>query len=181
MFSRIKGAIDRSIAEEQARQKTLAEQRSSSGSPASSSTPRPRSVSRTNSTNSPRRKTKKPSQDVSAADSGPNPDPAVFEAAFVLDDDEADSISRAATPKPSATEKGTDSGSPNDGDDKKDATDGQDGQTEQNGDNKNKSAKESEDEAKDASSAAPAELSPQVKQRLRKLEKLEATYPGRLP
>ncbi|KAK6856580.1 vesicular transport protein [Apiospora arundinis] len=97
MFQRFKSALDKSIAEEQARQKTIAEQRSNNASPASNS--RPQSVSRTNSSAA-KRKTKKPSQDVgNGADNLPNTDPAVFEAAFALDDEEAEEKAAVAKPE----------------------------------------------------------------------------------
>ena len=82
----------------------------------------------------------------------PNPDPAVFEAAFVLDD--SDDPSRTGTPKPAPPEK--------------DAPD-----TAKDG--LKPDAAES-----DGKDAPMAELSPEIRQRLRKLEKLEATYPGEL-
>ncbi|KAI1391770.1 uncharacterized protein F4822DRAFT_105172 [Hypoxylon trugodes] len=163
MFSRIKGAIDRSIAEEQARQRVAAEQRSNSPS---ASGQRPRSVSRTNSTNSPaRRKTKRPSQDQTNGDGATNPDPAVFEAAFVLDDEDADATS-GLPEKP-----GRDAVVNNEKDGGGDAT-------EQNGETQDQSNNTLDEKPKDALSPAPAELPPHVKTKLRKLEKLEATYPG---
>ncbi|KAI1445517.1 hypothetical protein F5Y02DRAFT_127405 [Annulohypoxylon stygium] len=176
MLSRIKGAIDRSIAEEQARQRALAEQRSSAGSP-SATGQRPRSVSRTNSTNtSARRKAKKPSQDTSNGDGAPNPDPAVFEAAFVLDDEDADPAPGQATSAQS--EKTMKEGAANN--EKNDAS------NEQNEGAKDQASAGAgtEEKPKDASSTAPStaptDLPPQVKTKLRKLEKLEATYPGKL-
>ncbi|OIW30732.1 hypothetical protein CONLIGDRAFT_653509 [Coniochaeta ligniaria NRRL 30616] len=88
MFQRIRGAIDRTIAEEQARQKAHTTPNNGAA---------PDAVRRSGSTSDSarRQRTKKPSQDTSkdaAAESAPTPDPAVFqaafEAAFVLDDSE---------------------------------------------------------------------------------------------
>ncbi|KAK6956059.1 hypothetical protein Daesc_001329 [Daldinia eschscholtzii] len=162
MFSRIKGAIDRSIAEEQARQKALAEQRSTARSP-SASGQRQRSVSRTNSTNSSaRRKIKKPSQDISNGDGAVNPDPAVFEAAFVLDDDDTES-------QLAPSEK-TVVGSLSDNEkDHSTAT--------QNEEKKDQAGVGEDVNSKADAPPAPAELPLHIKSKLRKLEKLEATYP----
>ncbi|KAH9905186.1 hypothetical protein F4778DRAFT_696550 [Xylariomycetidae sp. FL2044] len=174
MFSgfgkKIQGAIDRSIAEEQARQKANVE-RSNANSP-SGSTPRPRSVSRTNSSNSPaKRRIKKPSQDAINGDTAVNPDPAVFEAAFVIDDDEADNASQTSPEKSTPPEPGMAKEQGN-GD-----TDKQDTGGEHNGEKKEDGTSVPEGKAKDPVPPAPAELSPQLKTRLKKLEKLEATYP----
>ncbi|KAI1658579.1 hypothetical protein F4813DRAFT_38828 [Daldinia decipiens] len=165
MFSRIKGAIDRSIAEEQARQKALTEQRSTTSSP-SAPGQRPRSVSRANSTNSStRRKTKKPSQDNSNGDGAANTDPAVFEAAFVLDDDDIENAS-AQPAAPEKTVGGTSSGNEKD-----------DSATERNGEAKDHIGGGEDENPKASLPTAPAELPPHVRSKLRKLEKLEATYP----
>ncbi|KAI0190369.1 hypothetical protein EV127DRAFT_89890 [Xylaria flabelliformis] len=83
MFSRIKDALDRTIAEEQARHRTLAEQRT-----ANTSTNDAVASPSTDSA-------KKPGQGGTA-----HPDPAVFEAAIRQEDD-SDSASRSATPNPS--------------------------------------------------------------------------------
>lgn len=151
---RIRGAIDRTIAEEQARQLKTTE-----GAAAS----KPARAKKTT---------------FDASEAAVNPDPAVFEAAFVLDD--SDEPSRAATPKPALPEKDT---------------------TEKDKMNDDKTINEKEEAAtadadvkkaagkddgspeppkKDTDASKPsAELSPEIKQRLRKLEKLEATYPGK--
>lgn len=115
-----------------------------------------------------------------ASDAGdaPNPDPAVFEAAFVIDD--SDEPSRAATPLP-----------PNAADEKKsDNTNGQgnmpeDKTPEGQGANDEGSADKAQDGATDAPATKPQapklqEMSPEIRQKLRKLEKLEATYPGKI-
>jgi hypothetical protein len=176
MFQRFKSAIDRTIAEEQARQKAASEQQQS----ASPSGARPRSVSRTNSAkDSPaKRRVKKPSQDVANGDNVPNPDPAVFEAAFALDEEEAEA--KATSVQPGDSEK---NGSEEPAVLEK-AAEVDDQIKEKAGEATpvpdEKAAKE---EPVPAAAPAPAELSPDIKTKLRKLEKLEKTYPGmpRLP
>lgn len=172
MFQRIKGAIDRTIAEEQARQ--LA---------ADAASPRaPSSVSRSASSASTARKPrpKKPSQEIGKeADNGAaNTDPAVFEAAFVIDDEES---SRSATPQPSvASEKNSENGGSNNT-----AEDGEKGDTgsgntttdpEKNGDNEGR--KSEGDKPLPPPKTTAADLAPDVRAKLRKLDKLEKTYPG---
>ncbi|KAI9803125.1 MAG: hypothetical protein M1833_001196 [Piccolia ochrophora] len=94
MFQRLKGAIDARIAEEQARQ------RIGGDSPSSRSNSIPRDASRTGSPSKrparTRDRDKPPSNAVSRG-----PDPAEFEAAFVIEDDDAPS--RAGTPGPERT------------------------------------------------------------------------------
>lgn len=173
MFQRIKGAIDRTIAEEQARQIAA----DAAASPRASS-----SVSRSASSASTARKPrpKKPSQDVGKdADNGAaNTDPAVFEAAFVIDDEEP---SRSGTPQPStASEK-----SPVDGESKNVAEDGEKGDTgsgnttkdpEKNGDNEGRNSEG--DKPVPPPKTTAADLPPDIRAKLRKLDKLEKTYPG---
>ncbi len=169
----IKGAIDRTIAQEQARQKALAEQRSHS----SSSDRRSASISRTARTDSPaRRRQKKPSQDVVNGETGPNPDPSVFEAAFVIDDDDGDTSTRSSTPKPAVPEKDAkivkEGASSNEGDRRG-------GMDEQNGENSAQETRNPGEKARDdANTNTTPELPHQIKAKLRKLEKLESTYPG---
>ncbi|OAR04914.1 hypothetical protein LLEC1_07221 [Akanthomyces lecanii] len=91
MFQRIRGAIDRTIAEEQARQRSDDAPTSRSGSNSSRQGASTGRRSRPNNGN------------TDAAEAPPNPDPAVFEAAFVIDD--SDEASRAGTPKPAVPEK----------------------------------------------------------------------------
>lgn len=172
MFQRIKGAIDRTIAEEQARQIAA-----DAASPRASS-----SVSRSASSASTARKPrpKKPSQDVGKdADNGAaNTDPAVFEAAFVIDDEEP---SRSATPQPStASEKNAENG-----ESKSVAEDGEKGDTEsgnttkdpeKNGDNEGRQSEG--DKPVPPPKYTPVELPPDIRAKLRKLDKLEKTYPG---
>lgn len=178
MFQRLKGSLDRVIAEEQARQKAANEQAgagSNSGSPRQSS-----SVSRSNSAASAARKPrpKKQSQDVSKQDDGAaNLDPAVFEAAFVIDDDEP---SRANTPKPPSDEQAPQNGDGKDGGPASDEA-GASAKAEGNA----QPAKDGEARAKDDEQKPvpppkndTSELPPDVRTKLRKLEKLEATYPG---
>lgn len=184
MFSRIKGAIDRTIAEEQARQKAFTDQnqaghtrqsgsvsRSNSGASLASKKPRPR----------------KAAQDASSKDAesaaAANPDPAVFEAAFTIDDEEP---SRVATPVPS-----TDQNTSQDGEDPtSNAIEAAEGEREDNDNDKGKE-KEQDDsgsggmgktpEKSNASSekrASTSDLPADVRAKLRKLEKLEGAYPG---
>jgi hypothetical protein len=181
MFQRIRGAIDRTIAEEQARQKTLADA-ASVGRSASTS-------SRKNGTEaSKRNKSTKASAADAAADSVPNPDPAVFEAAFVIDD--SDDPSRAGTPKPPPT---TMEALNDDLGGEETKLEGKTTDTEK----EKRDKADKDDEGNASANAKPAgagssvkaqnssatastgtELAPEIKQKLRKLEKLEATYPG---
>ncbi|KAI1851000.1 hypothetical protein JX266_003665 [Neoarthrinium moseri] len=165
MFQRFKSAIDRTIAEEQARQKAASDQPTPSGT-------RPRSVSRTNSAkDSPaKRRPKKPAQDVSNGDGLPNPDPAVFEAAFALDEEEAEA--KETDEKPAVAQDDATTAEKADGL----ATD----DAESNGDRVDKPAKSPEAAGPAVSTAQPAasaELPAEVKAKLRKLDKLEKTYP----
>lgn len=98
-----------------------------------------------------------------------NPDPAVFEAAFVLDDGEDQS--RGGTPKPSMPEDKAEVGSAAAGTEGTDAS-------QQNGDKEKTAPAEGQSQAKKTDSLA--DLPPEIKSKLRKLEKLEATYPGEL-
>lgn len=178
MFQKIRGAIDQTIAQEQARQKAAAD-RAASGSAAT--------VRRTNSSaSSPARRPKKASaassKDVKDSE-GATSDPAVFEAAFVLDDDDTDGPSRTGTPKPplpekdetpadSANAKGKATAENSDGAKSAPAVDG----TVSAG----AAGEQSAPSSKPGSTApgASQELPPNIKTKLRKLEKLEATYPG---
>jgi len=178
MFQKIRGAIDQTIAQEQARQKAAAD-RVASGSAAT--------VRRTNSSaSSLARRTKKAaaasSKDVKESE-GATSDPAVFEAAFVLDDDDTDGPSRTGTPKPPLPEKD---------DAPTDSTDTKGKATAETSDGaKSAPAAESaasagsagEQSAPSSKPGSPApganqELPPNIKTKLRKLEKLEATYRG---
>lgn len=178
MFQRIKGAIDRTIAEEQARQKALSDQQAVGGGAAATvHTRQSSSVSRSNSGAS--AQTKKPRQKKAAQDASKdvegavaNPDPAVFEAAFVIDDDEP---SRSTTPLPPSEQKEQ---VLQNGDSKGDGDTG-------TGDDKDSEKKGTDVQASDEDRpvpppkpAASPELPPDVRAKLRKLEKLEATYPG---
>lgn len=178
MFQRIKGAIDRTIAEEQARQKALSDQAAAGGGGAASGhTRQSSSVSRSNSsasTQARKPRQKKAAQDASKEVEGgaTNPDPAVFEAAFVIDDDEP---SRSSTPLPPSEQKekrpqngdSKGDGDPITGEDKDSEKKGTDGQT-----------LEGDKPVPPPKPAATPELPPDVRAKLRKLEKLEATYPG---
>ncbi|KEY65271.1 hypothetical protein S7711_01789 [Stachybotrys chartarum IBT 7711] len=162
------GAIDRTIAEEQARQKAYSE---------TNTIARPGSTSsrRTDSASARQKKAT-----VDTADAPPNPDPAVFEAAFVIDD--SDDPSRASTPMPQASEKDAlaesvtaSNSTADDGAHEKNVK-GNDGGAEKTGVTDAQALSEkAKTEAKPA--VATSELTPEIKQKLRKLEKLEATYP----
>lgn len=179
MFQRIKGAIDRTIAEEQARQKTYL-----SDQPAAGQAKQSPAVSRSNSSTSAagkRPRQKKAVQDASkeADAAAANPDPAVFEAAFVIDDDEP---SRTGTPLPPSEEHNGESQEEGNHDGEKgDTSSGNAGKDpEKTGGDDGDDPDGDKPEPPPKYSAAPAspELSPDVRAKLRKLEKLEATYPG---
>ncbi|RCI17379.1 hypothetical protein L249_1691 [Ophiocordyceps polyrhachis-furcata BCC 54312] len=166
MFQRIKGAIDRTIAEEQARQKSIAESSTTSRPPSNSSR-------RNESPAAAKRPRAKRPSSVDTSDAAPNPDPAVFEAAFVIDD--SDEPSRAASPRPPQPSKDDSLQDPLAESEKPaidDHAQGQDekGSRDDGGPNR---------QAADPPSHPPAAtgLTPEIRQRLRKLEKLEATYP----
>ena len=110
-----------------------------------------------------------------------NPDPAVFEAAFVIDDgDDSTAPSRVATPllagkDTKAGDAGKDTeqaggGAPVNGATNAPAT-GDNGEA-------NKPATDRAVNAAPAAAPAASELPPDVRVRLRKLDKLEKTYPG---
>lgn len=164
-FQRIRGAIDRTIAEEQARQRSDDAPMSRSGS----------NSSRQGANIGRRARPNNGSTD--GVEAPPNPDPAVFEAAFVIDDD--DEPSRTGTPKPEVPGK--------DAPASKEATSDVGDKTADGGSEKrpntvkpdHATSSATASNATAASGPGPTELSPEIKQRLRKLEKLEATYPGR--
>jgi hypothetical protein len=179
MFQRIRGAIDRTIAEEQARQKTL--------DPGAS--PAPSRTASTSRKRNPAGKQSGASAEPPEAGAAPNPDPAVFEAAFVIDD--SDELSRAGTPKPPSTQPAEDTDrSAEDGSkpppttsdvepqaSKEQATDepAQSSKTQQTSTG---AATETQEAKTEAMAGPPAQMTPEIRQKLRKLEKLEATYPG---
>jgi chromosome segregation ATPase len=177
VLQRITGAINRTIAEEQARQKAASTDRTG---PSSSSTRRSGSVSRHSDSPVRRPRAKKQSQDASKeptnGDGTVNLDPAVFEAAFILGDSEEPS--RANTPNPAAAEQEVkekaeaSSETPN----ANEATPVQN--ADKSSEEKRMAAKEGRTD--DAMVLPAAELPPEVQSKLRKLEKLEATYPGSL-
>jgi hypothetical protein len=136
MFQRFKSAIDRTIAEEQARSQTAAQSRSPS---------RTRSTSSRKGDGTPAQRAKARKQAADAGDA-PNPDPAVFEAAFVIDDESEPS--RATTPMPPAAndDSKTDNGNAqNNGSDEKNADDSKD----------DASSGKNQDGGADASAARP--------------------------
>ncbi|KAK7558054.1 hypothetical protein IWX92DRAFT_64126 [Phyllosticta citricarpa] len=155
MFQRLKGAIDSRIAEEQARQRQVAEQ-------SRSQTPgRSNSVRRSNSRAlSPGRRPARPrTPDLGDKPNAKGPDPAEFDPEFVVGEDE---MSRSTTPKPA---------------DDKDET-AQAAAPTENG-NVSKGEQESSDSKQYVGgSAASAELPMETRMRLRKLEKLEPKYSG---
>ncbi|KAI2627143.1 hypothetical protein GGS21DRAFT_255135 [Xylaria nigripes] len=155
MFSRIKGALDRSLAEEQARHKASTE-RGANSNPAST----------TNNNNGlPLRQA----------------DPAVFEDAFKLDEDDTDAINRSATPKPAPPENGPKVNSD-------DTNPGKSISPQKLGQNsENEKAAEIDADAPEKTgepalppSVPPAStnLPPKIVTRLKRLDKLEGTYKG---
>ncbi|KAI1419746.1 hypothetical protein F5Y12DRAFT_720343 [Xylaria sp. FL1777] len=131
MFSRIKDALDRTIAEEQARHKVSGEQKVG---------------------------VKKPAQGNPT-----NSDPAVFEAAFKLEDD-PDSSSPSPTPRPAAPKEATKLDANDPSSETKNSTQGQ------NGDSNKASG------TLTLGSLDEPTLAPEVKVKLRRLNRLEATY-----
>ncbi|KAK4102827.1 hypothetical protein N658DRAFT_485059 [Parathielavia hyrcaniae] len=186
MLQRIKGAIDRTIAEEQARQRTSLD--SQRQAPTSGTAELRRSASSsTTGTQSPARRprpTKKPSEDLTSrhgnSDGAANPDPAVFEAAFVIDDaDDSAAPSRIATPSSVDKDaKAGDSGKER----AQGATDASVSATAgapptgSNGEGSN-AGKEQLADAAPTAGPSTFDLPPEVRARLRKLDKLEKTYP----
>jgi hypothetical protein len=186
---RIRGAIDRTIAEEQARQKAHTTQNNGAA---------PDAVRRSGSTDDSarRQRTKKPSQDASkqtAAESASTPDPAVFqaafEAAFTLDDSEdgdpptvpvkdgdgGPDATKATTPpakeenaaeRTPTTASGVDNGDQAASDIKQ--TNGNDAPP----------PKQTIEPADNQKNATVAELPLEVRKRLRRLDKLDKNYEG---
>ena len=160
------GAIDRSIAEEQAKSNI-------NSSATHSRTP---STSRKNGTTAGKRAGgKDASTDIS--DAPVNPDPAVFEAAFVIDD--SDDPSRAGTPKPpGADDTDVKRKLENTTDDPLSNGSGKDAQPAEGENQKEQVDGEDNAPAQAPKPTPPSDLTPEIRQKLRKLEKLEATYPG---
>ncbi|KAK8172248.1 hypothetical protein BKA80DRAFT_19619 [Phyllosticta citrichinensis] len=158
MFQRLKGAIDSRIAEEQARQRQVAEQ-------SRSQTPgRSNSIRRSNSrTLSPGRRPARPrTPDLGDKSNAKGPDPTEFDPEFVVGEDE---LSRSTTPKPA---------------DEKDET-AQAAAPTENG-NVAMGEQEGPDGKQEAGdSTTAAELPMETRMRLRKLEKLEPKYSGMAP
>ncbi|KAI4116618.1 MAG: hypothetical protein LQ345_003004 [Seirophora villosa] len=150
MFQRLKGAIDSTIAQEQARQ------RSALTSPPPSSASRKPS-SRAESPAKRALRPHPPSRQHGEA-SGKGPDPAEFEPEFVIDD--SDVPSRSGTPGPTLMRSESSTQIPT-----QEATE----------EAKNVEGKP-EEPTRDGSSAAPQELPTDVRVKLRKLEKLESRY-----
>lgn len=188
-MQRLKTTIDRTIANEQAR--SLEAQRA----PAATSSQRPGQRSRASSgagTHSPARKprtTKKSvdegaSKDANGEGATANLDPAVFEAAFVIDEtDEAPTPARTATPNPAdKSNMNNDAGNA-----EKPADTAEEGKKstdlQENGEKGGipKGSTEQPSRTGSPSTSSTAELPLEVKTRLRKLDKLEKTYPGTYP
>jgi hypothetical protein len=144
------------------------------------------STSRAGKSESPARRprVKKASQDATrdSANGGDsaalNPDPAVFEAAFVIDD--AEGPSRVGTPMSSTNEKEIAG--------ENDAAEGSKGNNESSGEGQIQEGDKpaidvttltNEKKPDTTSHTTAVELPADVRAKLRKLEKLEATYPGR--
>lgn len=185
-YQRLKGAIDQRIAEEQSKawsSNASSSQRPSPSAASSSSaaaTRRSRSSSGTKTQSPARRPRKKPSEDTTNGD-GPtsNPDPAVFEAAFVIDDtDESGTPARVATPV--SADKSADQKPAGKTADIVAQTSPTPAATASQNAEKGETARAASDQAQQTSPATSggAELSPEIRTRLRKLEKLEKTYPG---
>jgi hypothetical protein len=133
---------------------------------------------------------KKPGEDMSRdgglnGDGGvANPDPAVFEAAFVIDDND-DTMTPALTPPPQASTEKKEAAQQN-RDSTQDASKATDSEPQETSEpaKKGEPKKDAGDkpttaeQSANAPATAPAELPLEVRGRLRKLEKLEKTYPG---
>lgn len=117
------------------------------------------------------------SQDV-ATDAAPNPDPAVFEAAFALDD--SDEPSRAETPTSAAMTDAKEGGDPVSQPSGTPEPPQQSGKDEQGKAASEKSTEVQAKKTENSSTSSIGDLPPEIRARLRKLEKLEATYPGML-
>ncbi|KEF51636.1 uncharacterized protein A1O9_12271 [Exophiala aquamarina CBS 119918] len=102
MFSRLKGAIDSRIAEEQARQR-----QAQLGAQQSTRTP-PRRRPQGQNTAPPRRPSRQREQANENTSTGKGPDPSEFEPEFAIGDDESSVPSRVATPIPEVKEKDRD-------------------------------------------------------------------------
>lgn len=133
-----------------------------------------------------RNRTKKPSQDISrdsTADTTPNPDPAVFEAAFVIDDPEdapptppVKEVDGEAAPGASTTS----SEKPNGVADKMGSTEDVQPSSAATHPNSERTdpPKRPGDQAEDTGNAGVTELPADVRAKLKKLEKIEKSYGG---
>ncbi|KAM7213159.1 Golgin IMH1 [Rhypophila decipiens] len=186
MFQRLKTTLDRAVANEQ--QRHLEAQRT----PASASSQRPGQRSRASSgagTHSPARKPRPTKKSVdegpsSAEGAATNVDPAIFEAAFVIDEtDEAPTPARVATPNPGdkktmAKDADNDEKAALLADAGKKSTDSQElGEQGTISQGSTEGSVEQPSRTGSPSTPVTAELSPEIKSRLKKLEKLEKTYP----
>ena len=146
---RLKGAIDQTIAQEQARQRQFqsSPSRSDSRSQRSNSRNLSPGARRAN-----RRGTRGQGDGSSPAPSGKGPDPSAFEADFVIGDDE---LSRSGTPRPATEEEGTKEKSKND---------------------MNLDGKSDSQDGSPYTESPNTELPTDVRVKLRKLDKLESRY-----
>ncbi len=188
---RFKSALDQRIADEQARAKAQVAQRD--GQPSTASSGRPGQASRGSPAKAPQAgakkpRARKPSEDTTRdtnGDGAANPDPAVFEAAFALDDVEELTPSSTPAPPEEKDPQGEDKSSA----DPEKAAEASSAETPAKEDGETKGEekeKPNESGVADANSAireevSATELPSEVKVKLRKLEKLEKTYPGQTP
>ena len=150
---RLKGAIDSSIAEEQARHRALQNSPSRSSSVASSSRIRGASPAV-------KSRASKPAANSNGEETAKGPDPKDFDPEFVVD--EEDAVSRTATLQPSGSERGAGEGEIP-----------KDDPVEANG---TSTASTTEGDGKPAQQSS--ELPTEVRVKLRKLERLESRYQG---
>ncbi|XWW94511.1 hypothetical protein V2A60_002454 [Cordyceps javanica] len=152
MFQRIRGAIDRTIAEEQARQR--GDDAPISRSASNSSRQGPNAARRSRPSNG----------NTDGVETPPNPDPAVFEAAFVIDD--SDEPSRAGTPKPPVPEKDAPTAMEGAADERNTITDAK-GETRESMEKpKNTASSIASSATLAASQSSSTELPPEIKQQL---------------
>ena len=188
---RFKSALDQRIAEEQARAKAQVAQRDEHPSAASSG--RPGQASRGSPAKPPQAgakkpRARKPSEDTTRdtnGDGAANPDPAVFEAAFALDD--AEELTPSSTPAPPGEKDSRETDESSADPEQAAEASGAETAVKEDGEGKGEeNEKPNEPEVAGAKSAvleesSATELPAEVKVKLRKLEKLEKTYPGQTP
>ncbi|KAL5614271.1 hypothetical protein BROUX41_004381 [Berkeleyomyces rouxiae] len=163
MFQRIKGAIDRTIAEEQARMKALSDQ-TATASPSLGSTRPSASNQIAKKASAAQRARKKPAEDFGGSDISANPDPSVFEEAFFIDNDSEQSDKNTSPPSSSTATMDPQSNSHDSGTEK----------LSKNTPETTLLGSRTSDEPTPA--AGSAELSVEIRSKLRKLEKIEGAY-----